>query len=486
MDTKKKSLKINMLLNTIKGLMSIFFPLISFPYVSKILGVYSIGRYNFSSSIINYFVLIAGLGINTYAIREGARLREKKEEFSQFSDEVFSINIIATIISYLLLALTIIIVPKFHNYQLLIAILSIQIGFRTIGIEWVYSIFEDYAYITIRSIIFQFLSLILLFAFVHISDDLWVYACITVFSAAGANVLNYFHARKYCRVKFTTKIDLIKHMKPIVVLFAMNIATTIYISSDTTILGFLCSDNAVGIYSVSTKIYNIVKQILSAVVIVSIPRLSALLGDKDEGGFKVMATDIYSTLLTVVTPAVLGIILLRKEIVLIIADNSYINANTSLALLSIALFFCMGAWFWGQCILVPLQKENIVFRITVISAVINIGLNFVLIPLWQENAAALTTIMAEGCAFILCRHEAKKIMNFGGTGKTVLKVGLGCIGMIFVTIVLTPIKDKMFIYTFLEIILCITIYFAIEIVLKNESVNGIVLSLRNKLNRKKT
>jgi len=148
MVAKNKSIKVNMILNAIKGLMSIFFPLISFPYVSKVLGVDNIGRYNFANSIISYFILLAGLGINTYAIREGARLREKENEFKQFANEMFSINILSTIISYVLFALLLIIVPKFQCYKTLLIILSLQIIFKTIGIEWIYSIYEDYAYIT--------------------------------------------------------------------------------------------------------------------------------------------------------------------------------------------------------------------------------------------------------------------------------------------------------------------------------------------------
>ena len=158
MVVKNKSIKVNMILNAIKGLMSIFFPLISFPYVSKVLGVDNIGRYNFANSIISYFVLFAGLGINTYAIREGARLREKENEFRQFANEMFSINILSTIMSYVLFALLLIIVPKFQEYKTLLIILSLQIIFKTIGIEWIYSIYEDYAYITLRSIVFQVIS----------------------------------------------------------------------------------------------------------------------------------------------------------------------------------------------------------------------------------------------------------------------------------------------------------------------------------------
>ena len=141
---ENKSLKLNMVLNGIKGLMSILFPLISFPYVSRVLGVDSLGRYNFSTSVISYFILLAGLGISTYAIREGAKIREDKEDFEHFANQMFTVNIISTTISYVLLLLLMLTVGKFRDYWDILAVLSIQIVFTTIGVDWLYSVYEDY------------------------------------------------------------------------------------------------------------------------------------------------------------------------------------------------------------------------------------------------------------------------------------------------------------------------------------------------------
>lgn len=481
MVAKNKSIKVNMILNAIKGLMSIFFPLISFPYVSKVLGVDNIGRYNFANSIISYFILLAGLGINTYAIREGARLRDKENEFKQFANEMFSINILSTIISYVLFVLLLIIVPKFQCYKMLLIILSLQIIFKTIGIEWIYSIYEDYAYITLRSIIFQIISLILLFVLVRNENSVNTYAAITVISAVGSNVLNYFHAKKYCKVNFVWKTDWNKHLCPIMVLFAMSVTVTIYVSSDTTILGFLCDDYTVGVYSVSVKIYSIVKTVLSSILIVSIPRLSALLGTNNKKEFNFVASDIYKTLLTVVIPAITGIILLRNQIVLLLSDVTYISASSSLLLLSIALFFCLGAWFWGQCILVPIKMEGTVFKITVVSALVNIGLNFVLIPIWKENAAALTTVIAEAISFIWCWYKGNKIVKLEGTIKSLLKIVVGCIAIIAVSLGCGRIFGSGNLYLIVTIIVSVVIYGVIEIILKNEALYGIIGIVKKKM-----
>lgn len=474
----RKSLKLNMVLNAIKGLMGILFPLITFPYVSKVLGVERIGQYNFAASIISYFSLVAELGISTYAVREGARVRDHQRDITQFANEIFSINLVSTCVSYALLVLLLIVVPRFNTYRYLLLILSIQIVCKTVGMEWIYYIYEDYAYITIRSILFQLVSLILLLVLVREPADLNMYAVVTVISGAGANLLNYFYARKnYIAVSITRNINWSEHIRPILVLFAMSVTVTIYVSSDTTILGFLCDDYTVGIYSVSSKIYTIVKTLLSSILIVSIPRLSALLGNRDTDRFNQEASDIYRTLISAVIPTLVGMIALREQIIFLVSDVTYLSAASSLAILGVALFFCMVAWFWGQCILVPMKMEGVVFKATVISALINIVLNLVLIPYWKADAAAFTTAIAEGIAFAWCAHEGKKHTCLSDIRITYLKVFAGCAGVLCVIHIIGKLSLGTLTYTICAIASSVVVYVLIEMFVHNDSITGLLLAV---------
>ena len=341
---QQKSLKLNMILNAVRGVLSVLFPLITFPYVSRILGVENIGKYNYANSIVSYFLLLSGLGIANYAIRDGAAFRENKSELNRFANEMFTINMLSTVISYALLIAVMLVFPGMKAYWTLLVILSFQVILKTLGIDWIYSIYEDYLYITVRGIAFQVLSLIMLFCFVHTAEDLNIYALITVLANAGSSILNYIHARKYVNLRLTKKVDWKKHMRPIMILFAMSLTVTIYVSSDITVLGILCGDERVGIYSVSTKIYSVVKSLLSTILVVSIPRLSAQFGTGRLEEFRETAKDIYSTLITAVLPAITGIIILSKPIVLLISGPEYAEASSSLAILGVALFMCMAAW----------------------------------------------------------------------------------------------------------------------------------------------
>ena len=270
----KKSLRKNAVLSAGQKLLSIVFPLITFPYISRVLRVEDIGKINFANSIVSYFVLLSSLGILNYATREGARIRDNKEKFNQFCKEIFTINILSTCVAYVALVVACLVSSKIRSYEILILIQSFSIIGGTIGINWIYTIEEDYLYITIRTLIVQVISVVLMLTMVKIESDYLIYVALSTFATVGANIFNFFHARKYVKIGLTTRLNLKKHLKPILIIFASTIAVTIYVDSDTTLLGFLNSEYCVGLYSRSSKIYTLIKQMVAAMVVVALPNLS--------------------------------------------------------------------------------------------------------------------------------------------------------------------------------------------------------------------
>lgn len=464
---KKKSLSINALLNVIKSVTSIVFPLITFPYVSKVLGVDNLGKFQFSFNNIELFILLSGLGISTYAIRECAKIREDKEKIEKLASELYTINLSSMLFSYIILAILLILIPKFHNYWLLMGIFSIEILFRTIGTEWIYSIFEEYAYITKRSIAFQVISIVLMFIFVRKTSDYYIYAIITVIANAGNNLLNIFNRSKLCKIKIVFKFDWKKHIKPILLIFATSIATTIYVNSDTIFLGFLSSDYYVGLYSVSVKIYKIIKTCLSAILVVSIPRLSNYIGEGDLKLYNQTFNNIFRALLTIVVPAVVGLFCLSKNIILIISDATYLEAQTSLRILSLALLVCLFGWLYNSCVLIPNNKEKQVLVATCVSAGLNILLNILLVPIWKQNAAAFTTLIAEGCSMIMCLWYSKGIVVLERMKRTIMSTTLGSFAIFAICFSIEKLNFGVIISIILSVCCSVVIYGVILIVLKN-------------------
>ena len=469
---KHRSLALNAFLNSLRSIFNILFPLITFPYVSRKLSVSGIGIYNFSNSIVSYFLLIAALGISTYAIREGAKYRDNTKKITQFASEVFTINIWSTVIAYILLFLSLIIFQKLRNYSLCILIFSLQIFFTTIGTEWIYQIYEDYTYITIRSIIFQILSIILLFVFVKKTQDYLNYAAITVFSAVGSNILNFVHARKYCHIHIILIFNWKKHIVPILVLFAAGIANMIYVNSDITLLGLMKNNYIVGIYSVSSKIYSLVKTLISALLIVTIPRLALLLGKKRIKEYKNILAKLTNTLVVLALPASVGLFMLAKEVILIISGSNYLRAISSLQVLCFAYIFSILAWILSDCVLIPAKREKKVLVSMTASAILNIFLNIVLIPFWDENATAISTVLAEMCMFIMNYHYSKDMVNDVFRSKELLNNFVtsivGCVGIVIVCLLCNIGWQSMLLKTVFSVVLSVIIYGAILVLLNNK------------------
>lgn len=480
---KKKSLGLNAFLNGFKSILNLIFPLISFPYISRVLSVSGIGIYNFSNTYVNYFILIAGLGVATYAVREGAQYRNEKAKIEKFASQVFSINLIATVIAYILLFFSLILFKSLDNYVSCILIFSIQILFTTLGTEWIYTIYEDYAYITIRSIVFKILSIILLFILVRKPSDYLWYATITVFAAVGSNILNFIHARNFINIRLTLNINWHYHLKPILIIFASVVAVTIYVSSDTTILGILKNDYAVGIYSTSVKIYQIAQSLLSAILTVTIPRLAMLWGQKRRKEYNNVLTRVINILGILVLPASVGLIMLSREVVLIIAGHKFLPSVNSLRIITWAIIFSIFSWIFSDCVLIPAKRESKVLRNTLITAAINVILNFILIPSMSYDGTSLSTVIAEFSVMIMngysCRDIIKPIIFKKETLKNLFESIIGCIGIVIVCLLCQWGLHSMIRKTIFSMVLSLPMYGAILVLLGNEIATSMLKNVLN-------
>lgn len=476
---KKTSIKLNAIVNGIRNVLNLLFPLITFPYVSRTLSVSGIGKYNFSSSIISYFLLLAALGIDKYTVREGAKYRDDRQKMSQFVSEAFTFNLISTLVSYLLLFSIMAISSKLRNYTLCILIFSLQIVFTTLGVEWVYSIYEQYFYITVRSIVFKLISLVLLFALVRKPGDYLYYAAITVFSTVGSNILNFIHLRKYCDIKISFDLESFKKMlKPIMIIFASNIAIQIYVNADTTMLGYLKNDYVVGIYSISTKIYSIIKMLLASILIVTIPRLAMYVGKKMYTEYNELLFNVVNVLILVIVPAIVGLFFLSKDIILIISGKDYIRSTSSLRILCFAIILSILSGTFNECVLIPYKREKKVLVSSIVSAVVNVLLNFWMIPWLSEDGAAITTVIAEFLSLAInyyySRDIVKKIIVNKKTILNMISVFFGSFLVAIICIIVNMYINQMILRLVVQLLLSIVIYLLILFITKNQFVMAIL------------
>lgn len=404
-NVNNKSIKKNAILNIIKQSLKIAFPLITFPYVSRVLLEENLGKYNFAQSIISYFILISELGVATYSVREGARIRSDSKKLNYFSNQLFTINMIFTLISYSLLLLLYLCWDKLGSYTLLLVILSSVILFNTLGADWINTIYEDFEYMTKRYIFVKTISLFLIFGFVNDTEDYIIYGSIIAGSDIFANIINIFYLRKYVRLRFC-RPNIKKHLLPLLVIFANAVAITIYTNIDITMLGIFQNDSVVGIYSVSSKINQIVKNLITGVITVIIPRLAAHIGSNEIAKYNLLLKKAVQAIFAVMLPAIAGLIILSDEIVVLVGGENYISGNIAFKILSIALLPGILSMVFLNGILIVNRREKYCLIATIAGAFVNVLLNLFLIPMLSLNGAALTTVIAEFVCCFLAMHFA--------------------------------------------------------------------------------
>ena len=472
MPKQNKSLVLNAALNSLQSLLNLIFPLITFPYISRTLSVDGVGKYNFANSIISYFILLAGLGISVYAVREGAKLRDNREEFSQFASRIFTINIISTIISYIALFLVLILSTSLQKYNIAILIFSIQIFFTTLGVDCIYTIFEEYGYITARNIIFKIISAVLLFIFVRHRDDYLNYIIISVVASTGSYLLNFFHAKKFCDIKLVFKFDWKSYLTPIFTIFASTVAIKIYLASDVTMLGFLRNEYTVGIYSTATKIYGIVNVMLSAVTTVTIPRLAMLMGQKRMDEYRKLLKQLINMVLIIILPGIMGLFMVSRDVILIIAGEKYLRATLALQITCFAMLGSAMSTIFNQCALMPAKRERRTLVSSSTSALLNIGLNFILIPIFAEKGAAFTTVLAEFTMMTMNFYFSRDITGFvfkdKQTWKNIISIVVGCVGIALICNLSSMTFNNIFVRLTASIVGSAFVYGVILLILRNK------------------
>lgn len=436
MKKKIKSLKTNAVLNLIKTLMSLIFPLITFPYTSRIIGPIYIGKVNFSLSIVQYFTLLSGLGIASYATREIARVRDNYDELCRKTAEIFRINFFSMLFAYFLFFITLLFVPKLSEYKTLLLILSTTIILNPFGMDWINNALEDFGYITLRTILCQIISIFLLFTTVHSKDDYLKYAAINVISVAGANLLNFFHVRKYISYRyFFSKLNIKQHLKPILILFAMAITTQIYSIIDNLMLGFLKNDYNVGLYTAATKLNKLVLSLVTACTGILLPRLSYYIKNETFEKFKKLAYKGFDIICILSIPCSIGLNIISKNAVTLISGQEFQEAIPVMKIMNPIIVITSISSFISSQIFLPLDKEKWSFLSAITGVFFNIILNLIFIPIYGARGAALGTLFSETIMFFINFILLSKIIK------------------------ITPIIKKIFIYLINTIIMAIPTFF---------------------------
>lgn len=478
----EKSLKKNAALNVIKTLMGILFPLITFPYASRILLPDGIGKVNFANSVVAYFAIFSSLGISSYGIREAAKVRCDRGLLSKLVQELFLINLFSTIVAYCFFFIALFFLPFLSSYRILLLVSGASMLLTTIGMDWLYSALEEFRYITIRTIIFQLISLCLLFIFVKTEDDYVKYAAISIISTGGANVLNLIHSRKFVSFNFKIKMEFAKHIKPILILFATSLAASIFTTLDTSMLGVMTNAVEVGYYTAGVKIVRMIRDLFPAVFGVLFARVSFYISSNENDKLEQLAEKTFSFIFCFALPAVYGMIILMKPLIILLAGENFFKAITVGRILSPLVFISACSGFLGGQILISHRKDKTYLLSMVVAAMTNIVLNYIFIPQWGAIGAALGTVFAELAILVVdvisLRMFLRKLQWF--------RIGLQFLFATFVMGICVYFIQKLFVYNIIlqlsvSVFVGIFVYFFMLIVLKNTFIHCILNDIMSRV-----
>lgn len=392
---KKNSIKLNFIMNVFLTMSSFIFPLITFPYISRVLLPDGTGKVNFATSFVSYFTMLAQLGIPTYGIRACAMVRDDRRKLTQTAQELLIINIIMSIFSYVVFFILLCTIPKLREDRLLYFIVSTNILLTAIGMEWLYKALEQYTYITVRSIIFKIIALIAMFMLVHQKSDYVIYGAISIFAASASNVMNLINVHKFIDLKPLQHYSFKPHLKSIGVFFAMSCATTIYLHLDTIMLKFMTTDSDVGYYGAATKIKTILVSIVTALGTVLLPRVSYYIKQNKMEEFRRITAKALNFVFLLAVPMTAYFIVFAREGIYFLSGSEYEGAVMPMRVIMPTLVLIGITNVLGLQILVPMGKEKYVLYSEIAGAVTDLILNALLIPSMKSTGASIGTLVAE-------------------------------------------------------------------------------------------
>jgi O-antigen/teichoic acid export membrane protein len=424
---EKKSLKLNFIMNAILTMSSFLFPLITFPYVTRILGPGGYGKVSFATSLIAYFLIFAQLGIPTYGVRACAKVRDNRLLLTKTAHELLIINLVMSALSYVVLFAALIFVPKLRQDRLLYIVVSLTIIFTSIGMEWLYKALEQYTYITIRSLIFKIVALVAMFCLVRTPDDYVIYGGITILASSASYLMNFLHARKYISLRPMGGYDFRPHLKAVAIFFAMACATTIYTNLDTVMLGFLKTDDDVGFYNAAVRIKTILVSIVTSLGTVLLPRASYYVEHGLMEDFRRISRKALNFVLVAATPLMLYFMLFARQGILLLSGEDFLGAVGPMQIIMPTLLLIGLTNILGIQILVPTGREKTVLCSVMVGAAVDLVCNFFLIPRYAATGAAVSNLLAEVAVLIFQIVALRREVLSAFRSISFWKVGLGLV-----------------------------------------------------------
>ena len=388
------SIKKNFIYSSVLTTANYIFPFLTYPYVSRVLGVANIGICNFVDSIINYFILFSMMGIGVVGVREIAKCRRDRVRLNEVFSGLFVLNTLSTTIVLLTLCISIFMVPKLWEYRVLMVFGVLKLVFNYLNIEWLYKGLEDFRYITVRNILVRIIYVASVYIFIHGKDDYLLYYGLICGTTIINGVINILYARRF--ITFTLTILSIKlYIRPFLILGLYSFLTSMYTSFNVAYLGFMSGAIQVGYYTTATKLYTILLALFTAFTGVLMPRMSSLVSEGRMDEFMVLQKKAVSVLLSFSFPVIALSTILAPQIICIISGAGYEGAIVPMRIVMPLMFIIGYEQILIIQVLMPLKEDKAILCNSIIGAVVGLLMNVLLVSSMQSVGSALVWVISE-------------------------------------------------------------------------------------------
>lgn len=464
---KPKSIKLNYIYNVSYQILTLITPLITAPYLSRVLKVDGIGTYSYTASIVTYFVMFAALGTINYGNREISYLQNDRPKRSSvfWEIEFLSIGSVAICVAaYLFFVIFI-----NHKYTSLFLIQAFTIVTVATDISWLLQGMEEFGKIVGRNVIFKILNIAFIFVFVKNENDLLIYVGGLCLLELAANLSIWFYLPKYIDRPVFKEMHPLRHLKPTIALFIPTIASTIYINLDKTMLTQITgSPTENGYYEQAFKIYKMALSVVTALGTVMLPRIGKCFSEGNTKEVKQLLYKSYRFIWFIGCPMCFGLIGISRNFCPWFFGDGYHKVPYILMIQSVLLIIVGMSNVTGVQYLITTKRENLLTRSVCIGAVANFVMNLIMIPMYYSYGAAIASVFSELLITVIQFWYVRKELDIKSIISSSYKYVLSSIIMLAALLLLNNHIASSFVGTCCMVALGFIIYIVVLIVLKDE------------------
>lgn len=475
------SVKKNYLYNLLYQMTSVLLPVLTIPYVSRVLSADGIGINTVTYANTQYFILLGSLGISIYATKKIATIREKKDKLKKTFWEIFSIQFTGCILAYMVFALTL---GQSHKYGVFYMLQGFYILAAAVDISWYFLGIENFKNASLRSFFAKIISVILIFTFVKTRDDLWKYILINAGTMFVGQLIMWFYVGKdMLKVKEIGKLKIAMHIMPILALFVPQIATQVYTVLDKTMIDLFKGAVEAGYYDQSQKIVRILLSVVTSLGIVMLPRIANLFSKDDLNEVKKSLRKAFVVISFLSIPITFGLIGISDKFVPILFGNEFLSV-IPLTKISPVLVIIIGLGnVFGTQYLLAIGKNKEYTASVCIGALVNFCFNLLLIPRFAAMGAVIATVSAELSIALIQFWFARVVFDFTWIKETYKYWVSGILMLAIVRLIgnVTPIS---ILFLVLQITIGSLVYFISLIILRDkflfEAIENVIDRIRKR------